>query len=190
MVGAARRVRAWNDVVLCFGRLRQFMPGHRAATRLVACPKANHLARIRARSVLRLHPDVNAQPVLAQRFSGWDERGALPIARTSQTPVGMAHAEKAIYLLIRAEVHQAAKSTNETTRHSEKGRAMPLQQRRQAADDAGFDQDQQLNGLSCRAQLLSHLEGNGAATAKGYQAVGAFGLNAVQRLNVRGCHRL
>src|SRR5919199_3177757 len=129
MVGATRRVRAWNDVVLCFGRRRQFMPGHRTVTRLVARPKACHLARIRARSVLRLHPDVNAQPVLAQRCSGWHERGTLPIARTSQAPVRMAHAEKAIYLLIRAEVHQAAKSTNETTRHAEKGRAIALQQR-------------------------------------------------------------
>src|ERR671937_1341577 len=120
MLGATRRVRAWNDVVLCFGRPRQFMPGHRAVTRLVARPKACHLARIRARSVLRLHPDVHAQPVLAQRFSGWDERDALPMARTSQTPVRMAHAEKAIQLRIRAEVQQTAKSTNAPPRHAEK----------------------------------------------------------------------
>jgi hypothetical protein len=112
------------------------------------------------------------------------------MARTSQTPVRMAHAEKAIQLRIRAEVQQAAKSTNAPPHHAEKRRAISLQQRRQAAEDAGFYQDQQLNGLSRRAQLLSHLEGNGTATAKGYQAVGAFGLNAVQRLNVRGCHRL
>jgi hypothetical protein len=130
-----------------------------AVTRFIPGPKIGQLAGVVAWTIMRKDPDKDANPVLTQRFSRWNERemqGRVlrgPQQFIAEQSVAMPQIEKQIGAFFLAEPQHKAKGIDSLAdqsgaNHSEEVRACP-----------GFDQSQEANFLALRVELLGHLKG-------------------------------
>src|SRR5438876_258493 len=120
------------DLHFVFLSFNHFTPPH-GAPGIFTVPKKRDFATIQIGHIPQDHPVEEAQPILPQRLSSWEQPfksvtgltlfaafqmlGSFqaPVMRKSQISIQVSHSEKPLYVFLLAQPHQSAHATDDTT---------------------------------------------------------------------------